>query len=249
MNRDQSRLHEGDRVRIRNEVDPALYMGMSTIGNEGVIKHVRLDRFDLPQVYIEWDKNHWTYNGAPDCWTFEDHFDILETMSSDKSSKKDIAALLAQLQDALDANDEESTPAPKKVHARKAQSDKLRGRLQTLIDPSEMLSASQADVEEDEDDDRSEAVTAINDVLQDAEAFIVIAVQRQDHPQSEHGVLIPYAMSYAKNPIAELLTTIHMSGLATQAHQDLVLKTVALMGTVVMSRDPACGFGYPTMTV
>ena len=223
----EHRLHEGDRVRIRDTVDPSLYMGMSTLYNEGVVTKVREDRFGLPQVYIEWDKNHWSYNGAPDCWTFEEHFDILVHMSQEKPSKRDtIAALLAQLLD--DEETPTSAPStPPKIEPRKAKSDALRQRLDTLLP-----STPELDITTDEpaaDDPvaaRAKATATVNEIIEDAEAYILIAVNRVDHPKAENGVLIPHAMTFSVNPVAELLATVHMSGLSTQAYQDLVLQAI-----------------------
>src|ERR1700689_3762293 len=91
----QCKFQEGGRVRIKDNIDPFNYGGMTTIGNEGTIAAIQEDRFGLPQVFIQWDKNHWTYNGAPDGWTFEDHFDIVESTMTEPS-KQELAKQLGQ---------------------------------------------------------------------------------------------------------------------------------------------------------
>jgi hypothetical protein len=219
-------LHEGDRVRIRNEVDPALYRGMSTIFNEGVIRKVREDQFGLPQVYIEWDKNHWSYNGAPDGWTFEEHFDVVESKSMAKQSKAELAEQFAAFLKMMEA-EEEAVPEPPKPVKKGASTSDLRKRLEALMPSADDTDSVNETIEvEDATEGRAEAVKAVHEVLDSAEAFIVIAIQRVAHPKAENGMMLPFALTYADNPVAELLATAHMSGLSTQAYQELVLKAI-----------------------
>lgn len=210
------RLNVDDRVRIRDEVDPSLYQGLSTLYNEGVITQVRKDRYDLPQVYVKWDKNHWSYNGAPDCWTYEDHFDLIETMT--EPSKQDLARQLAAdfangMAGLFADGETEAAPEPSKAA-------QLRTELST-----DTLTVAEAEHE----DETLAVLAAVSAQLAEAEAFIVIAVGREEHPKSAKGILIPYAMSYAHNPAAELLATAHMAGLATRAHQELTIQAIAAL--------------------
>jgi hypothetical protein len=209
-------LHQGDRVRIRKDVDPSLYHGMLTIGNEGIIRQVREDRFGLPQVWIEWDKNHWTYNGAPDGWTFEEHFDIINTenkkdnMSSDKANKQALAAKFAKLFTELFDDESDASGARVEDVPTVGTSEDLRAELET----SDSIS------------DRTAIIAAVHEILSEAEAFMVIGVQRMDHPKSQKGMMVPFALSYADNFVAELLTAVHMSSLTTQSYQELALRAI-----------------------
>jgi len=72
------RIPINSRVRLRDGIDPALYKGFSCTGNEGWVRNHRADEHGYPQVLIEWDHDHWSYNGAQNCWTWEEHFDIVE---------------------------------------------------------------------------------------------------------------------------------------------------------------------------
>lgn len=46
-------------------------------GSVGVVKDKKIDE-GFEMVFIEWDKDHWRYQGEPDGWTFEVHFQPTE---------------------------------------------------------------------------------------------------------------------------------------------------------------------------
>jgi hypothetical protein len=77
----------GDRVKLK-DIPPEFYGGWACVGNEATIKGLRKDQYGLPEVYIEWDKNHWAYNNARDGWTFQEHFDLMEKGMSEDEKRK-----------------------------------------------------------------------------------------------------------------------------------------------------------------
>lgn len=83
MDRPTQRFKPNARVRLRDGIDPEFYNGFGRAGNEGWIRKRRLDKHGYPQVLIQWDKDHWSYNGQEDGWTWEGHFESVgdETMS------------------------------------------------------------------------------------------------------------------------------------------------------------------------
>lgn len=54
-------------------------------GSRGTVRNTKVDEMGFPLVYIEWDRDHWKYNGEPDGWTFESHFQILELPDQPKA--------------------------------------------------------------------------------------------------------------------------------------------------------------------
>lgn len=49
-------------------------------GTRGWIRDTQEDEYGFEKVYVEWDKNHWRYQGEPDGWTFANHFqEVKET--------------------------------------------------------------------------------------------------------------------------------------------------------------------------
>lgn len=66
----------GDRVELlpgREDVYEKVFPA-----SPGVISGFRRGKFDYPEVFIIWDKDHWRYNGEPDMWTFASHFRPIE---------------------------------------------------------------------------------------------------------------------------------------------------------------------------
>lgn len=47
-------------------------------GSRGWIRMRETDDFGFNKVFIEWDKDHWRYNGEADMWTFSSHFKVAE---------------------------------------------------------------------------------------------------------------------------------------------------------------------------
>lgn len=46
-------------------------------GTEGWVRDRKKDEDGFEMVKVEWDRDHWRYNGQPDCWTFTDHFKVV----------------------------------------------------------------------------------------------------------------------------------------------------------------------------
>jgi hypothetical protein len=77
MEKQPFRTTKNQRVRLKlNGVDNIYAKAYA--GSEGWIRDQRHDDLGYPIVFIEWDKNHWTYNGEADKWTLEAHFDPIE---------------------------------------------------------------------------------------------------------------------------------------------------------------------------
>ena len=96
----QQRFKANARVRLREGVDPGFYNGFSRVGNEGWVRKRKLDKYGYPQVLVEWDKDHWAYNGQPDGWTWEGHFEIAEdanmSETPDKNQRDEALQTLAE---------------------------------------------------------------------------------------------------------------------------------------------------------
>lgn len=102
------RIPLNSRVSLRDGLDPNLYNGFGVVGSQGWIKKHKVDEFGYPHVYIQWDKDHWAYNGAPDGWTWEDHFNVVEVNMKDNKDKELATRLLDMLRE-YSSEDEEVT--------------------------------------------------------------------------------------------------------------------------------------------
>lgn len=81
MDQPTQRFPANTRVRLREGVDSGFYGGFSRVGCEGWVRRRKLDRYGYPQILVEWDKDHWAYNGQEDCWTWEGHFEAVGDIS------------------------------------------------------------------------------------------------------------------------------------------------------------------------
>lgn len=63
------------RVALQEGADDVYVMALP--GTEGWVRGHKKDRDGFEMVAVEWDKEHWRYNGQPDGWTFADHFKII----------------------------------------------------------------------------------------------------------------------------------------------------------------------------
>lgn len=77
MIKQDHKTEKGDRVRLKGQGQDSLYEA-AYAGAEGWVRKHRHDPLGYPEIFVEWDKTHWTYNGEDDGWTMESHFDILE---------------------------------------------------------------------------------------------------------------------------------------------------------------------------
>lgn len=91
MNQPDQRFDINTRVKLRDGVDPSLYNGFSRVGNEGWIRKRRRDKYGYPQVFIQWDKDHWAYNSQEDGWTWEGQFEeVKDNKMNDNNQSKNL---------------------------------------------------------------------------------------------------------------------------------------------------------------
>jgi hypothetical protein len=69
-------LPVGARVALKPDFEDVYTHAVS--GSEGFVRDRKVDDDGFPLVLIEWDQEHWRFNGQPDGWTFESHFKLSE---------------------------------------------------------------------------------------------------------------------------------------------------------------------------
>jgi hypothetical protein len=189
-----------DRVRLRDTVDPAFYGHYACVGNEGWITDVRQDgHFGLPEVYIKWDTNHWAYNGAPDRWTFQEHFELVEEEEEDMPEEDNEDKLFNEFQKFLKSDG--------KADPKEAVSKALKG----------------------DENEYAKVVQEVSELLDTCEGFVVIGVARRDHPKAKDGMLVPIALSFAKTTESGLLALASAAQYSAEAHGQLVVDAITQM--------------------
>src|SRR4051812_27694283 len=103
--------------RIRLRGDKTGVYDLARAGAEGWIRARTLDPVgEFPMVYVEWDKDHWAYNGQSDIWTYEDHF---ERANEEKMSNNNeqIRKALQVLAGALGVDEKPASPPQGQLRA------------------------------------------------------------------------------------------------------------------------------------
>jgi hypothetical protein len=97
MTKQEHQTKKGDRVRLKGQGQDALYEA-AYAGAEGYVRRHRHDELGYPEIFVAWDKTHWTYNGEKDGWTMESHFDIVEDddMDSQDNKHQDLVRQMAE---------------------------------------------------------------------------------------------------------------------------------------------------------
>lgn len=103
------------RVRLKSDGQDSLYVAAFS-GGEGWVRKQDHDSHGYPIVYIEWDKDHWTYSGEPDKWALDAHFEPVEesTVGEDKQIPEELQGLFLKLLEEYQNSQKdkvESTPA------------------------------------------------------------------------------------------------------------------------------------------
>lgn len=193
----------GDRVKLRDGIDPSFYEGMSKVGNEGWVTAHRRDRFGLPEVYVRWDPNHWAYNRQRDGWTYQEHFDPVKEQKSvsDKADQAREAALTFANQIAsIFVQDDPGAPAAAVVEQRTA--------------PTPMV----GDAAQDEVAEYAQDIEKARTVALGSESFITLAITRKPDDRAPQGALHLEVVGNALTPEASALLGAHLSRIGADCH-------------------------------
>jgi hypothetical protein len=187
----------GATVKLK-EVSAEFYGGYACYGNVGTIKDHRLARFGYPEVLVEWDKDHWAYNGAPDGWTFESHFDLVEAPMAENNEQlqKNIETI------ALDF----ARTVASAIAGRETEPD-TAGEKQTE-DQGEAYGATLRDA---------------LPVLLDSTAVIIFALKR-----APDGGYLPFLIREARTPLAEEILNIQLAHLVAHNYETLVKESLEI---------------------
>lgn len=189
MDQPEQRFNIDTRVKLREGVDPSLYNGFSRVGNEGWIRKRKRDRYGYPQVLIEWDKDHWAYNGQEDGWTWEGQFEAVEEN---------------QMAEEQPTNSTESEDRVREITENfvKAIFGAVGPPVAQVERPPNDITA-QPQTEESEGDKWEDLAAQASEVIATAPAYLVIALERAEAPAEAPGapaMIIPRVFHAAQKP-------------------------------------------------
>lgn len=88
------RLKKDQRVRLKKDGQDNIY-AYAASGSEGWVRKLDHDNVGFPMVFIEWDTDHWAYNGEKNQWTLEDHFEPVEDTMGNEDQFREFQEFLA----------------------------------------------------------------------------------------------------------------------------------------------------------
>lgn len=212
MERQQHKLKTNQRVRLKADGQDALYP-MACAGSEGWIRKQDTDPHGYPMVYIEWDKNHWAYNGEQDRWTFEAHFDPVEenNMSDQQGSTPppEFVNFMSTLWQQFQASQQEQPKAeePPPLNETEAEKDEHTGPLAS-------------------DEQFAEAITKSLEIAKNSDGFILITVDRESLPDTSVPLLTPSIITCYKSAESGHVAELHMARFVAFAMEGLTIDRI-----------------------
>lgn len=189
-------LRKGQTVRLKDGCDDVYEW--APVGSQGRVKEVNYDSLGYPMAFVEWDKDHWAYNGEKDGWAFQSHFEpVGESMAENDEIEDKIAGL----------SPEDAT----KLFAVL----KSMGLIDDISDDIE-----EGDPEPEDTEAYHQLVTSAAAEAEESDAFITMVIKRVE----VEGVpsLVPVIFSQSKTQEGLLALEAQMSVLSMHAHQHLI---------------------------
>lgn len=195
MDKQKHIFSPGQRIRLKDGRDEPYKW--ATVGSEAIVKRVAYDDCGYPMAYIEWDQDHWTYNGEEDRWVFQTHFDPVGDPPMDESgmTPEDQAQFVKTLKSLGVRFDEDNEAKPQ---------EPTRAEL---------------------DDEYVQYMEYAQEELLDSESFLVVAIQRV--VQDGVPMLTPKIITNSRTPQGALAVEAQLAMLLSVSHGKLVNQALA----------------------
>lgn len=178
-------------VRVKLLDTPSNLYPMAPSGSEGWARKLDHDPLGYPLVFIEWDKEHWAYNGEADAWTFASHFEAME----EKVDREEVdPEALAQIFSILNKKVE-----PSSVEGKPGADVLLDALVQHIEWPTK-------------EDLKTALAQALTDTADD-DGFVLLSIKRNDD-----GTFIPSISMCVTDLEAKVLLDAQLSAIAAEFH-------------------------------
>lgn len=201
MQKQEHRVRENQRVKLKSDGQDALY-AFACAGSEGWVRKLDHDKMGYPMVFIEWDKDHWAYNGEPDKWAMEAHFDKIEdTEKMADTPPEDFQQFMQSMYNAWKGS--QQTPENETVDVEIVDESKVNGEAVFR-----------------------KVVEKATEFLPTSDSFIVITVNREQPDGQDIPTLIPRVFNFYKTTEGGLLAEMQLSKLGAIAHEELSIEAI-----------------------
>lgn len=193
------------RVRLKGDGQDQIYP-MAPAGSEGWVRKQEFDSAGYPMVYIEWDRDHWTYNGEKDVWTFDSHFEPLKdvTMSKD-TSQPDFGEFLEFMRRQYEEFNKSTNDE-----------DLETGKAEKIEKPKDDETVTQ--------EEYNAVLAAATEAATVADGFLMIAISKDE--DAGRPMLVPFLIKAYKSTEAGLLAESQLSHLGGIAHENLAFTKI-----------------------
>lgn len=198
--RQSHKFNKGQRVRL---VRDALYP-LAPVGMEGWVRDLQYDNLGYPMIFIQWDKDHWAYNGEGDEWTMEAHFESVEGEKMHEDDMDPLERLLREI--GQGQNEDAEIPQDQRT-------DGLT--IKNIMDMTEWPTR----------EEYQEMLKRATDNAMGDEAFLFITIRR------EEGNLVPILTNVYLNAESAILLEAQLSRIGALAHSDLASQLISLIFT------------------
>lgn len=194
------KIPQHSRVQLKNGTD-SVYVYAVT-GAEGWVRDHKKDEDGFDLVMVEWDKDHWRYNGQSDGWTFAEHFKVI-------------------------GDPEPPAPAPEDIEKQKSKDEEVVSELLAeLVEKAEEM----ANEDKSPADLFMEELAEAMDAAAEAEGFIMITVRRQDNPENPKETLFaPQINSFSLNEEVRLMLDMQLTECASEAYQEMIYNILSMI--------------------
>jgi hypothetical protein len=186
------------RVKLRDGLDDLYLPNGIPVGSEGWIRERSFLPGNFPMVYIQWDKNHWTYSNQDDLWTYESHFEVVDKDKTQVSEEVEVD--------------------PKLVATIVAAMQAVQGQQSTTVAPDD---ESKVDSRVEK---YMEAMENAANAISEGDAFMAI-VLKEVEVDGNRGY-VPQIISDQQDPEAGFYLQAHLAEFVSNLHQGLLVEKI-----------------------
>lgn len=198
-------LPEDCRVSLKNSVDNVYLYAL--VESQGWVREQKIDDDGFHLVYIEWDKDHWRYNGQPDGWTFADHFNVI-------------------------GPPEPRVVEPEQIEPEEEPQVTINGiNLPDFL--AQLTTAPEPEIEGEEEEPgdlyMKELMEAM-DAASGAEGFIMISIRRAANPENpQELIFVPVVHTNSLTEEAHVLLDVQLAECASQSYQEMMFNLMQVL--------------------
>jgi hypothetical protein len=197
-------------VKLRSEGQDSFYP-FAMAGSPAWIRKQDHDDLGYPVVFVEWDKEHWSYNGEEDRWTMESHFEPIDPEEIEESEDMPENQLPEELANLFKQFLESQGVMPKSEDNEAPSSEAIDQKYETALDEGVEFAKS-------------------------ADAFIILAIKKEGNDPREM-VFSPAVFNSYKDEVSGIFLESQVSRLGALGH----VEAAHLLARAIFDKEDESG--------